>query len=123
MFQQILRGFIEKSKTSTETADKWSTATSFNFVREFVRYFRSMGYQLLRYSDYDRFDRFIHLVDRLKGGDVLEVQRLEHVVTSCEDFHYFLNQTFEAVGNRKELKGIPFDRKEAARTLKLFLTR
>jgi hypothetical protein len=121
MFQQVLRAFIEKTVTSTKAADKWSGKNTFHFVREFVRYFRSMGYQLLRYSDYGQLDKFIHLMDRLKGGDVLEVQRFENVVSSCEDFLAFLDKTFDAVSQRQELKDAPFDRKEAARTLKLFL--
>ncbi|MCP4603920.1 MAG: hypothetical protein GY847_25930 [Proteobacteria bacterium] len=123
MFQQILRAFIEKAQTSAGAADQWSGMNTFRFVREFVKYFRSMGYQLLRYTDYEQFDKFMRLVDRLREGDVLEVQRLERVVESCEDFKKFLKETFDSVSNRDELKNVPFDRKEAARTLKLFVKR
>ena len=123
MFQQILRAFIEKATSSASAADKWSGINTFHFVREFVNYFRSMGYPLLRYTDYEQFDQFMRLVDRLREGDVLEVQRLENVVESCKDFKTFLGDTFDLVGQREELKGIPFNRKEAARTLKLFLRR
>ena len=35
----------------------------------------------------------------------------------------FLDSTFDAVSRRDELKEAPFDKKEAARTLKLFLKR
>ncbi|MCP4679543.1 MAG: hypothetical protein GY854_29445 [Deltaproteobacteria bacterium] len=123
MFQQILRAFIEKATSSASAADKWSGINTFHFVREFVNYFRSMGYPLLRYTDYEQFDKFMRLVDRLREGDVLEVQRVENVVDSCKDFQKFLGNTFNSVGQREELKGIPFDRKEAARTLKLFVKR
>jgi hypothetical protein len=121
MFQQILRAFIEKTKDSAGTADQWTGLNSFRFIRQFVKYFRSMGYQLLRYSDYEQFDNFMSLVDRLREGDVLETQRFSHVVEACEDFQNFLKETFESVGLREELKDIPFDKKEAARTLMLFL--
>ena len=97
--------------------------STFRFVREFVGYFRSMGYQLLRYSDYAEFDKFMQLVDRLREGDVLEVQRVSNVIAACEDFMSYLDRTFEAVSQREELKDCPFDRREAARTLKLFLKR
>ncbi len=123
MFRMILRAFIEKTKGSYRTTDQWSEMTTFRFVREFVGYFRSMGYQLLRYSDYAEFDKFMTLVDRLREGDVLEVQRISNVIAACEDFMIFLDKTFEAVGKREELAGIPFDKKEAALTLKLFLKR
>jgi hypothetical protein len=121
MFQQILRAFIEKAKGSTAAADQWAGMSTFRFVREFVGYFKSMGYQLLRYSDYARFDEFMRLVEQLRDGDVLEEAKLVGVVRTCEDFNGFLEQMFEAVGRRAELGGAPFDKRDAARTLKLFL--
>ncbi|MDD5305837.1 MAG: hypothetical protein PHU25_00815 [Deltaproteobacteria bacterium] len=121
MFQQILRAFIAKAKGSANAADQWAGLNTFRFVREFVGYFKSMGYQLLRHSDYEEFDKFMGLVDRLRDGDVLEVQRLHHVIETCESFQAFLEQTFEGIGLRQELKGVPFDRKDAARTLMLYL--
>jgi hypothetical protein len=121
MFQQILRAFIEKARGSTAAADQWAGMSTFRFVREFVSYFKSMGYQLLRYSDYARFDEFMKLVEQLRDGDVLEENKLVGVVRTCEDFNGFLEQMFEAVGRRAELGGAPFDRRDAARTLKLFL--
>lgn len=123
MFRMVLRAFIEKTKGSYLATDQWSQSASFRFVREFVGYFRSMGYQLLRYSDYAEFDKFMGLVDRLREGDVLEVQRLPNIIAACEDFMTFLDKTFEAVSLREELEAVPFDKKEAARTLKLFLRR
>jgi hypothetical protein len=121
MFQQILRAFIEKAKGSTAAADQWAGMSTFRFVREFVSYFKSMGYQLLRYADFARFDEFMRLVEQLRDGDVLEEARLAGVVRTCEDFNGFLEQMFEAVGRRAELADLPFDRRDAARTLKLFL--
>ena len=121
MFQQILRAFMAKAKGSVGVTDQWAGMSTFRFVKEFVDYFKSMGYQLLRYSDYTRFDNFMSLVNRLRDGDVLEVQRLSQVVSECEDFQAFLGQMFDAVSRREELAGEPFDRKDAARTLKLFL--
>jgi hypothetical protein len=121
MFQQILRAFVAKAKGSVGVTDQWAGMSTFQFVKEFVKYFKSMGYQLLRYSDYTRFDKFMILVNRLRDGDVLEVQRLSLVVSECEDFHAFLGRMFDAVSRREELAGESFDRKDAARTLKLFL--
>jgi hypothetical protein len=123
MFQKVLRAFIEKTKGSMPATDTWASMATFRFVRQFIGYFRSMGYQLLRYSDYAAFDNFMQLIDRLREGDVLEVQRVTNVITACEDFMTYLDQTFEAVSRREELKDTPFDSKEAARTLKLFLKR
>ncbi len=122
MFQHILRAFLEKAQTTVDAADTWSGMASFHFVRSFMRYFRSLGYQLVRHSNYDQFDEFIFLLDRLKGGDVLQVQRFSNVVEACEDFQNFLQLSFESLDDQHELKGMPFDRKEAAITLKMFLS-
>lgn len=123
MFQQVLRAFIEKAEGTKGAADRWGGINTFGFVKELVRYFRAMGYPLLRYSDYAGFEEFMNLVDRLREGDVLEVQRLSKVVDSCRSFSAQLDQTFEAISRREELSGVPFDRKEAVRTLKLLLKR
>jgi hypothetical protein len=123
MFQQVLRAFVEKAEGTRGMGDHWSSANTFGFVKELVRYFRAMGYPLLRYSDYAGFDEFMNLVDRLREGDVLEVLRLSKVVEACRAFSTQLDQTFEAISRREELVGVPFDRKEAVRTLKLLLKR
>jgi len=121
MFRQILKAFVAKTKGAEIVGDRWAGLDTFRYVKTFVDYFRSMGYQLLRYSDYDRFDKFIALIDRLREGDALEVQRLSHVMEECESFYVYLDHMFEAVSQRRELEGVPFDAKDAARTLKLFI--
>ncbi|MBN2718828.1 MAG: hypothetical protein JXX14_23485 [Deltaproteobacteria bacterium] len=121
MFRQILRAFVAKTRGTEAVRDRWAGLDTFRFVKTFVEYFRSMGYQLLRYSDYERFDKFMALVDRLRDGDVLEVQRLSSVVEECEAFYIYLQKMFDAVSLRRELLDEPFDTKDAARTLKLFI--
>lgn len=123
IFQQVLRAFIEKAEGTRGHGDHWSGVNTFGFVKELVRYFRAMGYPLLRYSDYEGFDDFMGLVDRLREGDVLEVQRLSKVVEACRAFSTQLDQTFKAISQREELIDVPFHRKEAVRTLKLLLKR
>lgn len=121
MFRQILKAFVAKTRGTESVRDRWKGINTFKFVRTFVAYFRSMGYQLLRYSDYERFDKFMALVDRLRDGDVLEVQRLSSVVEECEAFYQYLEKMFDSVSRRKELQDISFDTKDAAQTLKLFI--
>ncbi|MBN2340948.1 MAG: hypothetical protein JXX29_07195 [Deltaproteobacteria bacterium] len=122
MFRQILKAFVAKTRGTESVRDRWIGLNTFKFVKTFVAYFRSMGYQLLRYSDYERFDKFMALVDRLRDGDVLEVQRLSSVVEECEAFYQFLEKMFDVVSLRKELHDVPFDTRDAAKTLKLFIT-
>jgi hypothetical protein len=121
MFAQIVRAFGAKARSTPSREDRWSGPSSLQFVREFLTYFGAMGYPLLRAADYPRFDAFIRALTALEETDLLEPLRLEHAVTEAEQFHTFLSQLFEQIGQRDELKGIPFDRRAAAESLKLYL--
>ena len=80
-----------------------------------------MGYPLLRAADYPRFDAFIGALTALEETDLLDPQRLEPAVAEAERFHVFLTELFEQIGQRDELKDVPFDRRAAAESLKLYL--
>lgn len=121
MFAQILRAFIAKASAARTAADRWAGFTSFRFVREFVGYFRNMGYQLLRFSDYERFDGFLSMIEELTDTDILDPSRIERAVLETEEFYAYLMDTFEKIGKREELRDVAFDRKDAAETLKLYL--
>ena len=121
MFAQIVRAFGAKARSTPSREDRWSGPSSLQFVREFLTYFGAMGYPLLRAADYPRFDAFINALTALEETDLLDPQRLEHAVTEAEQFHTFLSQLFEQIGQRDELKGVPFDRRAAAESLKLYL--
>jgi hypothetical protein len=121
MFAQVLRAFIARAKATPESADQWTGYSSFQFVREFLGYFRAMGYQLLRASDYPQFDRFLAALDGLYEADFLEPARLNAAIAECEAFQKYLTETFERVSQREELKKVPFDKRAAAETLKLYL--
>ena len=88
---------------------------------EFLSYFDAMGYPLLRAADYPRIDAFIAALTALEEIDLLDPVRLERAVGEAERFYLFLSELFEQIGQRDELKGIPFDRRQAAEALKLYL--
>jgi hypothetical protein len=121
MFAQVLRAFIARARATPETPDRWTGYSSFQFVREFLGYFRAMGYQLLRSSDYPHFDRFLAALDGLYEADFLEPSRLNAAIAECEAFQKFLMETFERISQREELARVPFDKRGAAETLKLYL--
>ena len=121
MFQQVLRAFIEKARDGSSSADRWASYSSFRFVREFLAHFRSIGYQLLRTSDYSRLDPFLHALDHLRDSDFTDEERLEQAVSECEAFQHYLHVLLEKISSRAELQDSPFDKKEAADTLKLYL--
>jgi hypothetical protein len=121
MFAQIVRAFAAKARSTPSREDRWSGPSSLQFVREFLSYFNAMGYPLLRAADYPRFDAFLAALSALEETDLLDPARLERAVGEAEQFFAFLSQLFEQIGQRDELKGVPFDRRNAAEALKLYL--
>jgi hypothetical protein len=121
MFAQIVRAFATKAEHSNAADDRWSAATGFAFVREFLAYFQALGYPLLRASDYPRVDAFMAAMSALEDADLLDPQRMQQAIVESRAFQAFLNELFEEIGKRDELKGAPFDRRNAAQALKLYL--
>jgi hypothetical protein len=120
MFGQIVRAFYTKAQY-TEVEDRWATIHKFQYVREFLAYFRAMGYPLLRVSDYPRFDAFIAAVSRLEDTDLVDPARLERAIDECMAFHGYLQQLFDDISRRDVLESVPFDRRAAAAALRLYL--
>ena len=120
MFGQIVRAFYTKAQYS-EPDDGWSTQQNFQYVREFLAYFKAMGYPLLRAADYPRFDAFIHAMHRLGDTDLVDAARLETAIDECMAFHGYLQQLFHDISRRDVLDGTAFDRRAAAAALRLYL--
>lgn len=121
MFAQIARAFTVKARHADPSADRWGGIASFAFVREFLAYFRAMGYPLLRVGDYPRVDSFMAAMNALEETDLVDPHRLEAAIKECEAFFEFLTQLFERISKRDELAGVPFDKQATARSLKLYL--
>ncbi|MCA9608617.1 MAG: hypothetical protein KC619_23600 [Myxococcales bacterium] len=121
MFMQILRAFIAKAHAAEGTTDRWSSAASFQFVRDFLSHFRAIGYQLVRTADYGRLDPFLAALEELTDIDLVEPARLRVALAECHRFYEFLENLFDEVSRRHELTGTPFDRKDATETLKIYL--
>jgi hypothetical protein len=123
MFAQITRAFAMKARAANPEGDRWTTMASFAFVREFLAYFRAMGYPLLRAGDYPRVDAFMAAIGGLEENDAVDAAKLEAAVAECEAFYLFLVKLFESISQRDELSDVPFDRLAAAKALKLYLGR
>jgi hypothetical protein len=121
MFAQIVRAFASKAAHARAADDRWQAASGFAFIREFLSYFRAMGYPLLRASDYPRVDAFMSAMGGLEVTDLLDDRRMDRAVLESKAFHEFLIQLFEQIGKRDELRGIAFDRRRAAESLRLYL--
>lgn len=120
MFAQIVRAFSSKAQHSP-AEDRWAALYNFQYVREFLAYFRAMGYPLLRATDYPRFDSFMAALSGLEDTDLVDPARLEAAIDECMAFHGFLIKLFDDISRRDELAGVAFDRRAAAAALKLYL--
>jgi hypothetical protein len=122
MFSQIVRAFADKIRcTSSEGLDGWAGGSPLSFVREFLVYFRAMGYPLLRAADYPRFESFVTAMEHVREADLVDPLQLSSLLAEAEEFHAFLNQLFQAVCRREELVDSAFDRRGAAAALRLYL--
>jgi hypothetical protein len=121
MFAQIVRAFAHKARAVPGGEHGWSGVSPLQFVREFLAYFRAMGYPLLRGSDYPRFDTFLAAMAQLEESDLFDAARLRQAIEECEKFYEFLMALFGQMSNRTELGHVPFDRRGAAEALRLYL--
>jgi len=84
-------------------------------LRNFMEYFESLSFKLLRYEDYDEFYSFFHDLlshDQKDVGKALE---------KIHAFNIFLETTLRQINNRAELAGRPLDRKKADELLHQYL--
>lgn len=121
MFAQIVRAFAEKGRTVAPQPDAWADGSSLAFVRDFIAYFRAMGFPLLRAADYPRVDAFTDALAKLEEDDLVDRTKLAAAVDEAERFHAFLAHLVEQIGQRGELQGVPFDRRAAAEALRRYL--
>ncbi|WP_224246353.1 hypothetical protein [Hyalangium gracile] len=108
VFGQLCRG----TELALRSEDVAAAEAALSAFKSFLSYFQDVSYQLLRYSDYEAFDRFAALLVELpwppEGPSIR--QRL------AEDLRQFtptLEHTFTSVSRRVALQGRSFDRKEA----------
>lgn len=122
MFSQVLRAFLAKATAATVDPDRWTSRASLRFASEFLHHFEHIGHQAVRASDDAHLDRFLGALESLRDVDLLDLPRLRSATEECASFHGVLEELFEAVSRRTELQGVPFDRRQAAETLKTYLS-
>ena len=79
-------------------------------LRRYATEFRDVGYQLLRHSDRELFDRFLDLLEgwSSRRGESTAI-RLERLRDDCLRFADILDRAMELVGRRAELQKLPSD--------------
>ena len=106
-----LQVFRELCRTTAQRLDEPAASVSLVLpLRRFAVEFRDVGYQLLRHSDRELFDRFLDLLDNW-GGQSLEntPARLQKLREDCRRFAEILDRALENVNKRAELQKVPLD--------------
>jgi hypothetical protein len=121
MFAQVLRAFAEHARLIDYRAAPWEAQSDVRFVSDFLEHFRSLGYQLLRMSDYQRMDPFLKAIERLRQLESLDASHLQYMAQECDSLRSFLLSLVDQISARAELQSRPFDKRKAATILKAHL--
>jgi hypothetical protein len=108
VFGQLCR----TTELALRSEDVAAAETALSAFKSYLGYFQDVSYQLLRYSDYEPFDRFSALLVELPWPP--EGPSIRHRL--AEDLRQFtptLESTFSSVSRRVLLQGRTFDRKDA----------
>jgi hypothetical protein len=108
VFGQLVRA----TEHALRADDPAASEHALSAFKAFLGYFHDVSYQLLRYADYEPFDRFSALLMELPWPP--EGPGIRHRL--AEDLRQFtptLEQVFTSVSRRVALQGRTFDRKEA----------
>ncbi|MGZ6123316.1 MAG: hypothetical protein ACXWLR_00040 [Myxococcales bacterium] len=79
-------------------------------LRRYATEFRDVGYQLLRHSDRELFDRFLDLLEgwSSRRGESPQI-RMQRLRDDCHRFAEILDRALDLVSRRTELQKIPID--------------
>jgi hypothetical protein len=117
-----LFAFRDICQAAAETLDQAAlpgTDRALEAMKAYVGYFRDVSYQLLRYGDYEAFDRFAAIVAETDAWPMGPLQR-HRLAGDCRLFVSVLDRTFAAVGRRGDLAQVPFDAEEGRRLARRF---
>lgn len=121
MLAQVVRAFLEKVRALPLLEERWDGPPTMQFARDFVHYFRAMGYPLLRSADHPQVAPFLLALARLLDSDHVDPIHVEHAARHAEGFRDYLLDLHARIGEREELSGVAFDRRSGAEQLKLYL--
>ncbi len=119
LFHEIL-GEMEASMDGRQKDNKTPDAL-LKAVKDFISYFQSLGFPLVRYSDHEEFQRFFETVNSYSEDDLRNKSKLLELKKSVHHFKIFLGTTLGHIKNRGELTGAPFDEVHGRELLSQFL--
>jgi len=102
-----------------ENAETTMDGKTIKAIKDFIIYFQSLAFPLVRYSDHDDFQRFCDSVSSY-GSEVVG-DKLAELKKTIQHFRIFLETTLGHINNRSELAGVPLDETHARNLFSQFL--
>lgn len=84
-------------------------------LKNFMHYFESFTFKLLRYDDYDEFSAFCNYFNSVKESDI------QKILEKIHNFKIFLDTTLQHMENRAEIADKPIDRERTEELFKKYL--
>jgi len=109
----VLHKFLTLLESQTVSPD--DRPDVFKSLKNFMFYFESFTFKLLRYDDYDEFASFFHDLFSLKQFDFYKIQDKIH------NFNIFLETTLRHLSNRAEFMGKPLNIERAEKLFQQYL--
>ncbi len=102
--------FREMCLRTAHALDQATDLGAAELLRRYATEFRDVGYQLLRHSDRELFDRFLDLLEGWSGrrGESTAI-RMQRLRDDCLRFADILDRALELVGKRAELQKAAVD--------------
>lgn len=97
------------------------TAIIFESLRNFMLYFESFTFKLLRYGDYEEFVSFFKEVLSFKREQIIE-RDFNKFMEKIHNFSIFIEITLRQIANRSELCNKPVDMIRTDKLLSQYIT-
>ncbi len=96
----VLHAFVERFCAAAE--DPAARLKSFESLRNYMLYFESFTFRLLRHDDYEDFALFFHDLNTIKR-EMIASNAFPKILDKIKQFKIFLETTLRHIGNRSEL--------------------
>jgi hypothetical protein len=114
----VLHKFLISIQGASDSTEK--TAMIFESLRNFMLYFESFTFKLLRYGDYEEFVSFFKEVLSFKKERIIE-RDFNRYMEKIHNFRIFLETTLRQIANRTELRDKPVDMKRVDKIINQYL--
>ena len=123
MWRLIVRAAVEKTTNVDGSDRRWEKSYELQSLKDFARHFRSLGVRLLRDHDYEHLGALVAKLRYACELDLYDAARVQELTAECETMIGYLDGLFEQISARTELRALPFDRRAAHASLRIYLQR